>query len=185
MAPGESRRGLSEVLFIALLLLLSPIAVWYVEWERPQRERQAAQTVTAFVPTATAIARENATAAERLMVDYRQGYQTATVRARRTASARYIVTARTDLVATARILTLTADLYRTSLSQTGTQRAATSAAHARLTATVRTERTSVAAMRHTEAAILAPTFAARARQTVTARVLQTATAQANRSDGSR
>ena len=116
--------------------------------------------------TATAFVQQNVRAANR---------HTATARAYRTSAAVYRRTAVNVLTGTADAATATSRAI--VARQTWTQRAATSAAQARFTATVRTERTSVAAMRHTEAAVLAPTFAARARQTVGARAQQTAAAE--------
>ena len=217
----EGQRDRSQVYFLLALALLSALAIWFVEEERPRQEavrmaatrtqiavsrraattrarqiatteaRQTAATTTRTRQTATTRARQTATGpvnahltanAENRQTATAFAQQnvraanphTATARAYRTSAAVYRQTAVIALTGTADAATATSRAI--FARQTWTQRAATSAAHVRSTATVRAERTSVAALRRTEAAALAPTFAARARQTVTARVQQTAAA---------
>lgn len=73
MAKRDQRRGTGELLFAGVLAVLSALAIWYVEAERPRRE--AARI--AATQTQVAVGRRAATA---------RAQQIATTQARQTAA---------------------------------------------------------------------------------------------------
>ncbi len=76
MADSKGGRGNGGLLFVAVLVVLSAAAIWFVEWERPRRGEMAQGELVAH--TATARANRLATT---------QARQTATAQVRMTATA--------------------------------------------------------------------------------------------------
>ena len=169
----EGRRDRSQVFFLLALAVLSALAIWFVEEERPRRE-QVALSATASVRRATT-----------------QGRQTVVARrAALTAAARYrsqiasTATARTNRIANAENRQTATELENVHLTATAVNRSTANAialnrgATARIRTATAAPRLATSHARQTSAAHGRQTATDHARQTATDRARQTATDRA-------
>ncbi len=103
MTESSARRGNGGLLFVAVLVVLSATAIWFVELERPRREAreiERGRTATARAQR-TAIAQQRLTVTARVPTVAAQARLTVAARARRTATARVRQTVAAHRTATA------------------------------------------------------------------------------------